>query len=208
MIATETAASHYVEFACVPETDISTGFLMGRLMHAVHLTLVNATPPGERCPIGVTFPGYQMRPPGGRRFNASHPPIGDRLRLFAHDAAVLESLPWGRSLVGMDDYLDRTAARPIERVDRYAIYSRRQPSGSVGRKIRRAMRRHGLTEAEASARYADYQAGDCDLPYVDMRSESNGHRFRLFIDRRDGEPGPVWGFSTYGLSGDVALPEF
>lgn len=201
-------ASHYVEMECLPDGHVSVGFLMGRLTHALHLTFVQATPAGARCDYGVSFPEYEL--PDGPRgsFNAGRPPIGRRVRVFSKSEDALDGLPWSRALSRLDDYVHRTAVRPCGRSTDYAIYARRQVPGSIGRQIRRAMKRHGLSEGQATERYASYSRAECLLPYVDMRSESSDQRFRLFIDRRPAPPSDAWGFSTYGLSTDVPLPTF
>ncbi len=217
-----TLATHYIEMECLPNAEVSTGFLIGRLMHAIHLTLVESTPAGQSSAVGVSFPDYRLGKPGvrGRRTAESPPgeegvalqvgpPIGARVRLFARDAATLGGLRWSRSMTGLGDYIERTAPRPVgDRVTRFAAFARHQPGGSPERLMRRAMRRHGLTEAQARQRYAGYRDQRCDLPYVDMRSESSGSRFRLFIERREVPPSDRWGFSTYGLSPHVPLPLF
>lgn len=134
-------AASYCEFTCLRDAEISTGFLMGRLMHALHITMVNATADGQPCPLGVTFPDYQPlaasrrgrisggdldhgRVDHGRvdhgqvdHDQVDHddierlPPIGKRVRLFARSASELESISWARSFVGLDDYVHRTRPR-------------------------------------------------------------------------------------------------
>ena len=99
-IATSVGATRYIEMECQAEPNISVGFLMGRLMHSLHIGLVNATPPSERCPIGVTFPDYRSPEKSSASFNSAGPPIGSRLRLFAQDEATLDGFPWHRSALG------------------------------------------------------------------------------------------------------------
>ena len=207
-VATSVGATYYIELECQAEPNISAGFLMGRLMHSLHIGLVNTTPPGERCPIGVTFPEYRLPEKSSASFNAASPPIGSRLRLFAQDEATLDGFPWRRVLRGLDDYVYRTTVRETGSNSQYAAFARRQHNRSIGRLVRRAMKRKGLSESEAMALYADHEPGECRLPYVDMRSESSGERFRLFVERLEVPPSHKWGFSSYGLSRSVPLPAF
>lgn len=111
---------------------------------------------------------------------------------------------------GLGDYVHRTKPRPTPlAIQNFAVFARRQPKASPERLIRRAMKRQGIDEADAIERYEGYTMDRCRLPWVDMRSESSQHRFRLFIDRIE-MPGLTssWGFSTYGLSRSVSMPLF
>jgi CRISPR-associated endonuclease Csy4 len=221
-ITTPVIASHYREFTCLSDAEISTGFLMGRLMHALHLTMVNATAASGACPFGVSFPDYRTvaSDRGQSRRSGSAvddrdgglpvgPPIGGRVRLFARSEAELDSIEWSRSLIGLDDYVHRTGTRKVSpSVELHATFARRQPSASPDRLIRRAMKRKGIDEVEARRRYANHQMDRCELPYLDMHSDSTGNRFRLFIERSPSPASDAWGFSTYGLSRTVPVPNF
>jgi len=223
---TEVIATHYCEFTCLRDAEISTGFLMGRLMHALHLTMVGATRDGGACPFGVTFPDYRpfassvyAKRAGhkGSGASAEHddvdlertPPIGNRVRLFARSEQELDAIEWSRALIGLDDYVHRTRPRSTpSTIERFAAFTRHQPKASPERLMRRAMKRQEIDEAEARRRYGAYTMERCRLPWVDMRSESSRHQFRLFIDRIESPPTSGWAFSTYGLSRTVSLPLF
>ena len=226
LINTEVIATHYCEFTCLRDAEISTGFLMGRLMHALHLTMASETPPGQTCPFGVTFPDYRPFEPRALSRQMSQdgsedgedgdtdlepvPPIGKRVRLFARSEQELDSIVWSKSMVGLDDYVHRTKPRPTpSTIASFAAFARRQPKASPERLIRRAMKRQGIDESEAIERYVGYTMDRCRLPWIDMRSESSKHHFRLFIERIETPAAPSqWGFSTYGLSRTVSLPLF
>lgn len=219
-VASGKMASHYQEFTCLGDAEISVGFLMGRLMHALHITMVNATPTGKPCPLGVSFPGYREAAavqPLRTKLEASNdhesisqgPPIGKSIRLFAREQSQLEAIEWSRSMFGLDDYVYRTGIRKVPvTAERLFAFARYQPKASPERLIRRAMKRKGIDETEAHRRYASYQMDACRLPYIDMRSESTANCFRIFIDRVESEPKDQWGFSTYGLSRTSCLPDF
>ena len=196
-------ATHYVQFQCLPDGQISTGFLMGRLMHALHLTMVNCKTDDGHSPFGLTFPNHQSAPGP-----TEGPPIGHTIRMFARDEKSINDVTWAESMAGLTDYVHRTSVRPVGEVDRYAIYRRRQFIGSPEKLIRRAIKRHGLTETEAIKRYADYHPPKANLPFVQMRSDSSQKRFRLYIERTASPPTGQWQFTTYGLSTETALPEF
>lgn len=225
LASTEIVAKYYCEFTCLRDAEISFGFLMGRLIHALHLTMVNATPVDQSCPFGLTFPDYRERDgDASLRGTVEYrdtgrvdmdddfermPPIGKRVRMFARAESDLDRIEWSRSLVGLDDYVHRTRCRPTpSNLEGFAAFARHQPKASTERLIRRAMKRHGIDEVEARKRYAGYRMDPCRLPWIDMRSESSKHRFRLFVERIDMAESSEWRFSTYGLSRRVGLPIF
>lgn len=200
---------YYQEITCLPDQEISSGFVLGRVMDAVHLAMVNITAAGEACPVGISFPEYRVLsaepPPIG-----AGPPIGSKIRLFSRAEPDLVGLNLAGQLSRLSDYVHWTSVRLLERrLTRYAIYQRRQTKSSKERLMRRQMKRQGLSEAEVQERYATFRPRHCELPYVNLRSHSTGERFRLFVDRQDAAAATdAWGFSTYGLSAAVPVPHF
>jgi CRISPR-associated endonuclease Csy4 len=71
------------------------------------------------------------------------------------------------------------------------------------------MRRHGFSEEEARQRIPDSAARRLDLPYVQLRSQSSGQHFRLFIHHGPLQSQPVAGhINRYGLSDGCTVPWF
>lgn len=188
---------YFQELTCLPDTDVNAGFVMGKVMDAVHLRLVAATAGTGSCPVGLSFPEYQ----------AAH--IGSRVRLFARNAADLEQLELRGHLDRLRDYVHLTSVRQLERrVPKFAVYRRYQPQASKERLIRRQVKRSGLSELEIRGRYANFSESKTRLPYINLRSLSTSQSFRLFVDRQIVDCSEGWGFSTYGFSRQVAVPEF
>lgn len=217
----------YQELTCFSDTDISPGFILGKVMQQLHLQLVSISQDGQ-CPVGVSFPGYAFKMkhsngisrgrvddeelPDIEALSASRLPIGNRVRLIALDAAPLERLNIEASLSRYSDYVQCTSILPVNRPIRsFSVFRRRQPKqaeGAKARLIRRRMRRKGESEAEATEHFAGYRGRESRVPYVDMESRSSGERFRLYIERSESEATSDWTFNTYGLSSTVAVPEF
>jgi len=58
-------------------------------------------------------------------------------------------------------------------------------------------------------RHPQPRARHLDLPYVQLRSQSTGQHFLLFIDQGDNLPEPrPGGFNRYGLSQGGSVPWF
>ncbi|WP_417737412.1 type I-F CRISPR-associated endoribonuclease Cas6/Csy4 [Rosistilla oblonga] len=208
---------YYQEVTCLPDHEISVGFVMGKVMEAVHLALVNVAAGSPDCPIGISFPEYRdprdrnERPlPDRRELQPPHAlPIGSKLRLFSRQQDDLNRLGLTENLARLSDYVHLTSAKLLQRkIDRFAAYQRVQPKSSKERLIRRQMKRKGISEAEARAQYASFEPHHSKLPYLNLRSHSTGERFRLYVQRQVVELGEPWLFSTYGLSASAGVPEF
>jgi CRISPR-associated endonuclease Csy4 len=204
----------YQDLTCLPDQEIGTGFLMGRLMHAVHLSLVNVSVGQVDCPIGIAFPGYRdfsrTSDKDESQPSLDGPPIGNQIRLFAQDDALLHSVGQSPGLARLRDYVHVKQSRKLVRPNlRFATFSRAQPKGSRENQIRRHMKRKGTSREEAERHFEGYSSRWCLLPYLDMRSHSQDACFRLFIRKDQVElPSERWGFSRYGLSRSVAVPDF
>jgi CRISPR-associated endonuclease Csy4 len=204
-----TIAYYYQEITCLPDLEIGLGFVMGKVMDAVHLALVNISKGGVICPIGISFPEYRSaasQPEGDHEM----PPIGSKIRLFGQSEDDLQRLGISVCLQRFSDYVHLTSVRPVERrIRNYAIYKRFQPKTSKARLVRRQMKRQGISEAEAQHQYATFQPRYTTLPYLNLHSHSTGQHFRLYIEKCDCDSSTgVWAFSTYGLSSATAVPHF
>lgn len=208
---------YYQEITCLPDHEISVGFVMGKVMDALHLGLVNLAAGSLQCPIGLSFPEYRDRvataddkEPGDDSSQVPRsPPIGSKIRLFSRQEEDLQRLGLSGQLERFSDYVHWTSLRLLERkVSKYATYDRRQPKSSRERLVRRQMKRKGLSESEARELYATFEPRDPRLPYLNMRSHSTGQRFRLYVERQLAEEADAWCFSTYGLSRSSSVPEF
>tara|TARA_R110002072_G_scaffold86563_3_gene195290 strand:+ start:12796 stop:13467 length:672 start_codon:yes stop_codon:yes gene_type:complete len=218
---------HYQELTCLPDEGISVGFLMGRVMNQIHLGLVNLTASQADCPVGLSFPQYrdraqlrgQVRGQAREHSNADAsnaliaglPPIGGKIRCFSQDAETLDRFALHEVLSSMLDYVHLTSVRQLRRTNHgWAMYRRKQIKTSKDRLVRRRMKRHGMTEAEAAAALEGFDPRSCRLPYLDMKSHSTDQRFRLYVERVTDVNSfdSNWSFSTYGLSSQAAVPEF
>lgn len=164
---------------------------MSALFSKLHRGLVDAGQ-GE---IGVSFPQIQKTP-------------GEILRLHGSDAALqrLMNHSW---LNGMRDHIAVTEIQPVPSAVSYAAFGRYQPSNSADRKRRRSVRKGWLSEEEALQRIPDQQPEKVTLPYLMLRSNTNRHSFRLYIQRSALSATPVNGrFNQYGMSSTATVPVF
>lgn len=199
----------YQEITCLPDHEISVGFVMGKVMEVIHFALVNASIDKQTCPIGISFPEYRVlgeEMPEG----ACTLPIGSKIRLFSRAEDDLLRMNLAGSLQRFSDYVHWTSVRLLERrISGFAVYKRCQPKSSKERLMRRQMKRKGISETEVQQQYATFEPRYSKLPYLNLLSHSTGERFRLYVDRCDGKAEmEEWNFTTYGLSASTAVPQF
>lgn len=184
---------HYLDIHLLPDPEFPAGQLMNALFAKLHRVLVQL---GSDS-IGVSFPGAR-----------SAAGLGNHLRLHGCQAALNElmALPW---LTGMRDHVRIAEPAPVPADAQHCRVRRVQADSNPERLRRRAMKRHGLTEEQARERIPDAAVKWLRLPYLQLRSQSTGQPFRLFIEQ--GPPGhePTAGkFNAYGLSQQATVPWF
>lgn len=182
---------HYQEIRVLPHTEFNEEMLMAALFAKLHCAL-GIRGKGD---IGVSFPLHDVKP-------------GMCLRLHGKAQALreLEATSWHK---GLKDYCLRSDIMPTPDVKSWRCVSRVQVKSSPQRLLRRSVKKGWLTEEEALQRKTLMGEQHCDLPWLTMRSLSNGQSFRLFIRHGDIVPAPVNGeFSSYGLSATATIPWF
>jgi CRISPR-associated endonuclease Csy4 len=185
---------HHIDIDVRPDPEFSVHHLMGALYAKLHRALAAGN---SRC-IGVSFPD----------FNSRAPHLGKRLRLHG-DFAALAALMSSDWVTGMRDHVTLTLPTHVPETAEHRIVRRIQVKSSPERLRRRLMRRHGLDAQEACRRIPDEVAELANLPYVQLRSTSNGQSFRLFIEHGPTQSHAIAGdFNTYGLSQTATVPWF
>lgn len=186
--------SHYIDITLLPDPEFSHAHLLGALVAKLHRALVQL----GSADIGISFPGYSLRPRT----------LGTILRLHGSEAALrcLMEQPW---LQGMRDHVHCTPPALVPEGAVPYLVQRRQFKTSPDRLRRRRMRRKGETAEQAAAAIPDSVERTPDLPYVQLRSASTGQPFCLFVEQKavQGTVGQE-GFNTYGLSLGTAVPWF
>jgi len=190
---------YYIELTLLPGADIGHYFLWGKVFHQVHLGLVEMKTSNGTVPIGISFPEYK----------SERHEIGSKLRFFASDKSVLETLNMPEWLRYFNDYVHLTRIRSVpDHVLTYACYMRQQPKSSKQRLARRKARREGIGVEQALKLLEGYQEQRLKNPFINMTSQSSGRRFCLFIVKEEAVQPMNQGFNSYGLSQCSTVPEF
>ena len=186
--------THYQDIHILADPELLPQQLMSDLFGRVHKALALE----QSDSVGISFPKM--------RDEARY--LGACLRLHGSETD-LESL---QKYLGVlpSDYFLLAAIKPVPaQIEGYRRFSRRQSDSSLDRLRRRKMKREGISWEEAVEALPENREKRLDLPYVNVRSASNGERFRLFIEAGPVALSPAPGsFSCYGLSPTATVPWF
>ena len=183
--------NYYIDVKLLPDPEFSSSMLMNVLFAKFHRALVESGY-GE---IGISFPQTQKT-------------LGDKLRLHGSLSAIqrLMEISW---LKGLTDYTSVTAITPVPDKCQYRVVKRVQAKSSVERVYRRSVKKGWLTSEEANTRMNDSKEQHLKEPFVQLKSQSSGQSFRLFIQQGKLLDWPVEGeFSAYALSAEATIPWF
>ncbi len=187
--------NHYQDIKIQPDPEFLTPMLMNALVAKLHHVLVQL----NSNDIGISFPDVDQKKPS----------LGDVLRL--HGAAeTLQNLQMQNWLTGMRDHVEGREIELIPPNAQHCLVRRVQVKSSATRLRRRYCKRHAdVTEQEALKLIPDALEKASSLPYLQLKSESTGQHFRLFIEHQPPQSQPIIGeFNCYGLSAKATIPWF
>jgi len=188
----------YREITLHPNEEIPLYFLWEKVYQQLHLAFVEQMNNGK-SKVGVAFPKYNME---------GHS-LCNQLRLFAADEQTLEQMQCDKWLNRLSDYVHVSQIKPVpEKLEGYACFKHIKPKGSKENLARRRARRKGETYEQALVHFKTYEADRSRLPYINMQSQTNGQRFRLFIEKAIVDQPQAGFYSCYGLSGNTTVPLF
>lgn len=195
---------YYIELMLMPDSEIPLNFLWQKLYSQIHIALAENKEGDGSSAIGVSFPEY----------DSGEYSLGTKLRLFAEDEGALEKLKCEQWLSRLLDYVHISSIKAVpDAVAGHACFCQMKPKGSRENLARRRAKRTGESYQQALAHFDGYREERSRLPYINMHSETNGHRFRLFIEKQIAEQAQAGTFNCYGLSGrdpkmQVTVPWF
>lgn len=191
--------NYYQEISLLPNVDINFYFLWQKLYQQIHLALVENKTAGNVSAIGVAFPEY----------NADKYSLGTKLRLFAGDEKSLEQMHFEIWFNRLSDYVHLSHIKPVpEKLEGHACFKHIKLKGNKEKLARRRAKRKGEILQQALSHFGNFEEQRSNLPYINMTSQTNGQRFRLFIEKQAMEQPKTGLFSCYGLSNTTTVPLF
>lgn len=195
---------YYIEITLTGSPDFPLYRLWSKLYTQLHLALVENRNTNNQVNIGVSFPEYRFHSEKGIGF------LGTKLRLFAEEELILKKIDlqkWFARLMN-DIQISPVYPVPQNEITGYAIFSRKQVKTGAERLARRQLKRHReLSFRETVERYQK-TITTSPLPFIQLESLTNGHPFKLFIEKKPATNKNIRPFTTYGLSSEATVPEF
>lgn len=180
----------YIEIKLKPDAEMRENVLLNMVYKKLHKAFFDL----NNISIGVSFPDYQIM-------------LGKRIRLqgTTSDLENLQSQNWLGALAG---YCDISELKKIPEQVQYRVISRKQSSMTKA-KLNRLIKR-GTIQPEKIREYkAKMFSMGLDNPYVELESNSNGHKHRRYIEFGPLLDKPVDGqFDQFGLSKTATVPWF
>lgn len=190
---------HYKEVTLLPNEEIPIYYLWEKLYQQLHIALAKIKQPDNSIGIGISFPGFDNK--------LNH--LGCTFRLFAMEKQVLENLNMTNWLSRLKDYITDTEILEVpEKVDSYACFMRTQPKSNNSRLARRMAKRKGISYEQAISYFEGRTEQTTKLPFINMKSDSSNHKFRLFIKMVESDELVTGEFNSYGLSKTATVPWF
>ena len=183
----------FIDARLLPDPEFTTPMLMSALYNKLHRALVSI----EARTIGVSFPEYQLRPRS----------LGEVLRVHGTQSALSDLLAAGW-LNGMMDHITPASIQPAPEPTGHLRVQRKQYKTNVDRLRRRRMKRKGETWDQACAAIPDSTGQSPALPFINLRSQSTGQIFSVFIEQTEANLHVPGEFNTYGLSHSATVPWF
>ncbi|MDB2613919.1 type I-F CRISPR-associated endoribonuclease Cas6/Csy4 [Chlamydiales bacterium] len=183
--------NYYIDIQMLPCSEFLSSYLMNEVFSRLHNALVHF----GQSEVGVSFPYVEEN-------------LGDLLRLHGSQEALqrIMSNPWIGSMI---NYTKVSSIKLVPANTSYRTIRRVQSKSSPERLLRRSVKKGWLTEEEAILKLRDACEKNLSLPYINVKSQSTGQRFRLFV-----EHGPIieksnkGEFNAYGLSQNATVPWF
>jgi len=191
--------NYYQEITLLPNADINLYFIWQKLYQQIHLALVENKTADNVSAIGVAFPEY----------NTDKYSFGTKLRLFSKNEKSLEQMHFEKWFNRLSDYVHLSHIKPVpEKLAGHACFKHIKLKGNKEKLARRRAKRKGESLQQSLSHFENFEEQRSNLPFINMTSLTNGHRFRLFIEKQAMEQPQRGSYSCYGLSNTTTVPLF
>lgn len=194
---------YYLDITLLPDAETHLGFIWQKVYQQLHLALVENKTIDGHSEVAVSFPGYN-----GKVF-----PLGNKLRLLAETADILEKLNVEKWLSRLRDYVHIKSISPIpENIEKHASFIRKNIKGKMRveqdtiRKAHYQSQKFGEPYEECLERLQTSAPNTSSkLPFIRVRRspseiEDGKNSFNIFIERELYDHEQVNTFTCYGLS--------
>ena len=198
--------NYFQEITIIPDPDIAPYFIWGKLFTQLHIALADVKNNHKIDAIGISFPDYHYDDK-----NEQSSKLGLKLRVFAPNQKILETLNLDNWLSRLTDYVHVKGIKDVPRdkimgyvsVHRYRFKPIEVQTQTLADKLK-------VSYEEAMAIVLKRKA-ELKLPFIRMFSESNKTHYPLQILQQPSEEDVTGGFNVYGMNGmrdKVTVPQW
>jgi len=181
---------YYFDIKIVPDEEVPIHFIRNKVYSKLHKALFTL----KAIDIGVSFPLYKVK-------------LGNVIRLHSTKDS-LEKLQTSNWLGGLMGYCQVSAIQPIPDRVQYRTISRKQ-STMTEAKLKRLIKRGTISPDKLKAYKAKMFQQELDNPYLELASNSSGHKYRRYLNFGPFSQTPTRGqFDFFGLSQAATIPWF
>ncbi len=181
---------YYLDIHLLPDPEFSEQDLLNALFAKFHRAMNNVA----QGRVAISFPKVAKR-------------LGGTLRLHG-SKTTLDVLMTENWLQGMRDYCQCSGIKPVPTACQYRTVKRVQAKSAYNKR-KRSVTKGWLTAEEAEQQIPDTQQRKLNLPYLEVKSLSNGNRMRVYVEHGSLQNQPQQGeLNSYGLSSEATVPWF
>jgi CRISPR-associated endonuclease Csy4 len=191
---------YYLELTLLPNNEVNLGFLWYKLLNQLHIVLVDNKSDDNVSNVAFSWPQYKM----------SAFPLGNKLRLFAHNKMDLQQLNLATWLQSLVDYVHICSIKAVpSEIKNYVCFTRKQCKSNIERLARRRAKRHNISYEQSLACYINFNEQYSQLPFFQLHSVSKGEKFKFFLIKKRVKQAEIGDFNCYGLAkGSATVPWF
>jgi len=181
---------YFIDVKIKPDEEMRENLLLNKVYTKLHKALSTL----KATDIGVSFPKYRVK-------------LGDVIRIHGAKQRLdgLQAMNW---LGGLSGYCEVSDILAVPEKVKYRVVSRIQ-SNMTEAKLRRLIKRGSITPEEVKQYKAKMFSIGLDNPYLELESNSNGHKYRRYIQFGELLDASVKGkFDQFGLSTTATIHWF
>jgi CRISPR-associated endonuclease Csy4 len=181
---------HYIDVFIKSNLEMRRNVLMNTIYTKLHKALHDLV----STSVGVSFPKYNIT-------------LGDILRIHG-TKVVLKNVLNLMMIDSLNIFCEVSLIQSVPLNPKFRIVSRKQTNMSQS-KMKRLLKRGFMTEDDMSQYKEKMFSKGLNNPYFELVSESNGHRYRRYIEFGELFERPIPGaFDQFGLSKTATIPWF
>ena len=195
MTDSSSSLTYYQEITIILDPEITPYFIWSKLFTQLHIGLADIKNNHDIDSIGVSFPDYHYDK------NGKLSKLGLKLRVFAPSQNDLETLNLDKWLERLTDYVHVKGIKevPINNIKGYVSVHRYRfkPIEIQAQTLADKLK---VSYEEAMTAVAKRKS-EMPLPFIQMRSQSNGNNYLLKVLQQPCSEANTGSFNIYGMNG-------